>query len=79
VHNQAGYFELAQGKKIYLFTASGLQEAVGNFTINRTIEAIQAVDGFAEVGSGRIAKTRRVPEGGTKRLYHIDPETLLQK
>ena len=54
--NQAGYFEHAQGKKIYLFTASGLQEAVGNFTISRTIEAIQAVGGFTDIGSGKTAK-----------------------
>ena len=82
VHNQAGYFEHdKQGGKIYLFTSSGLQEAIGNFTINRAVQAVQAVGGFTETDTagGKTSKSRTVPEGGKKRLYHIDPEALLQK
>ncbi len=47
IQNQAGYFEHDKlGGKIYLFTSSGLQEAIGNFKIDRAVQAVQAVGGL---------------------------------
>ena len=63
--------------RIYLFTPGGLKEAAGNFGVARVLAAIEAAGAFTETGSGgKKAKMRRVPEGGTKRLYHIDVEKL---
>ena len=63
--------------RIYLFTAGGLKEAVGNFGVARAVAAIDAAGALTEVGEGeKKAKYRSIPEGGRKRLYHVDVEKL---
>jgi putative DNA primase/helicase len=86
LHNQAGYWEDAwensdngDGKekktlvgRTYLFTSGGLKEAIGNFGVTRALEALSAAWAFTDVGAKEKAKLRRVPQGGSKKLYHID-------
>jgi putative DNA primase/helicase len=77
LHDQAGYWEDCPDGRDYLFTPGGLKEAVGNFGIARVVAAIEAAGALTQTGDhGKKAKVRRVPEGGTKRLYHIDVEKL---
>jgi putative DNA primase/helicase len=78
IRDQAGYWEdvwedgpnhtkILYGR-IYLFTPGGLREAAGNFGVTRVLAAIDAAKAFTQLGDGKKAKVRRVPEGGTNRL-----------
>ena len=76
-HSNNGKQEKTLVGRTYLFTPGGLKEASGNFGMARVVAAIEAAGAFVETGEGGIkSKNRRVPEGGTKRLYHIDAAKL---
>jgi putative DNA primase/helicase len=77
VREQVGYFDDSSGaSRIYLFTAGGLREATKGFDFKRVLQALEEADAFAKVGATQKTVTTRVPEGGTKALYHIDPAKL---
>ena len=85
LRDHAGYWEDVSGdsldgpivRRVYLFTPGGFKEAAGNFDVARVVVAIEAAGALTEIGSsGKKAKVRRIPEGGSKRLYHIDVEKL---
>jgi putative DNA primase/helicase len=87
IRDQAGYwedkYEDPASKKIhirrdYLFTAAGLKEAGGNFGTQRVLAAIKVAEAFSDIDDKNNKKSvsRRLPEGGTKRLYHINVEKL---
>ena len=75
IRDQAGYYEDTPDGRIYLFTAGGLK-AGSNFGFPRVLAAIEAAGAFTQTGAGAKARVRRVPEGGTKRLYHVDIQKL---
>jgi putative DNA primase/helicase len=76
VRDQVGYFDDSSGSRIYLFTSGGLREATKAFDFKRVLQALEEAGAFAKVGATQKTVTTRVPEGGTKALYHIDPAKL---
>jgi putative DNA primase/helicase len=76
IRDQAGYFDDSSGSRVYLFTSGGLHEATKGFDFKRVLEALEEAGAFAKVGATQKSVTRRIPEGGSKDLYHIDPTKL---
>jgi putative DNA primase/helicase len=79
IHERAGYWEESGNKRIYLFTAKGLEKASGSFGTRKAAEVLDEVGALTAKGSGgKRAKKRRVPDGRPMELYHIDPEKLTE-
>ncbi|HCN61796.1 MAG TPA: RNA helicase [Pseudomonas sp.] len=82
VHNRAGYYEIEQGKRLYLFNAPALEEAAIGFGRNRIVRALQGVDALAKVdveaNQKRSMKRYNTPGGGDARFYVVDPKKLEQ-
>jgi putative DNA primase/helicase len=76
VRDQVGYFDDSSDSRIYLFTSGGLREATKGFDFKRVLEALDEARAFAKTGATQKTVTTRVPEGGVKDLYHIDPAKL---
>ena len=76
VRDQAGYFDDSSGSRIYLFTSGGLRETTKGFDFKRVLLALEEAGAFAKVGATQKSVPTRVPEGGFKNLYHIDPTKL---
>jgi putative DNA primase/helicase len=76
IRDQAGYFDDSSGSRIYLFTSGGLREATKGFDFKRVIQALDEAGAFAKVGANQKSLTTRIPEGGCKDLYYIDPTKL---
>lgn len=83
VHNRAGYYEVDDGMRLYLFNKPGLAEAAIGFSLDRIIRALQNVDALAKVdnekGQKRANKSYFMPGGGKSRFYVIDPAKLDQE
>lgn len=83
VHNRAGYYEVDDGVRLYLFNKPGLAEAAIGFSLDRIIRALQNVDALAKVdnekGQKRANKSYVMPGGGKSRFYVIDPAKLDQE
>jgi putative DNA primase/helicase len=77
IHERAGYWKDVGGKRIYLFTAKGLDKASGGFGTRKAAEALDEV-GALEKGADKRSKSTRTPDGGKTRLYWVDPEKLEQ-
>jgi putative DNA primase/helicase len=76
-YNRAGYYEGIGTEKMYLFTKDGLRDATHGFDFGRVLRALDEAGAFYVTGSGgEKAKLRRLPGGGSTKLYHIDPEKL---
>jgi putative DNA primase/helicase len=75
VRDRAGYFKNINGVRIYLFTSGGLREATKGHDFPRVLQTLTEVEAFTEIDSNdnRKAKKVRLPDGGSGRLYHIDP------
>jgi len=76
VRDQDGYFDDSTGERIYLFTSGGLHEATKGHDFKRVLAALDDAGAFAKTGATQKTVTTRVPEGGVKDLYHIDPAKL---
>lgn len=79
VFNRAGYWERSGTKTLFLFNRSGLQEAAHGYGLARVVEALERVNALAKRDldrESRKTKKYRTPDGGTARLYVIDPEVL---
>ena len=76
VRDQVGYFDASTGDRICLFTSGGLREATEGFDFKRVLKAIEEAGAFAKAGATQKTVTTRVPEGGAKPLYHINPAKL---
>ena len=76
VRDQAGYFDDSNGARIYLFTSGGLREASRGFDFRRVLEALEEAGAFAKSGTTQKSIPTRVPEGGVKALYYVDPAKL---
>ncbi|MFG6137973.1 DUF927 domain-containing protein [Halomonas sp. B23F22_10] len=72
VHNRAGWWrEDAQGR-VYLFTTSGLTEALGSFDLKRGLDALEVAGWIVEREANARSVRVRV-NGGRPRLFAIRP------
>lgn len=76
VHNRVGWWREVAGKRTYLFTPAGLQDALEGFDkalIFRVLEEVGAVP--ARGTDGKLARLFKV-DGHSQRLYEVDPARL---
>ncbi len=77
VRDRAGYYELNDDKRLYLFNVPALLEAAAGFGKERIIRALVAANALAkmdeETKGSRRTKKYRTPGGGSSRFYVIDP------
>lgn len=78
VRDRAGYYQVDDDKRIYLFNPPGLKEAASGFSQARIVRALVSVDALVQMDSedNRWTKKRRTPGGGNSRFYVIDPDRL---
>lgn len=76
VFNRAGYWEMAAGKRLYLFNKSALIEAAHGYGLNRIIKALEEAGAIAAGDADRKAKNYRLPGTKQARLYVIDPAAM---
>ncbi|MGU4192097.1 DUF927 domain-containing protein, partial [Pseudomonas aeruginosa] len=80
VRDRAGYYELNDDKRLYLFNVPALLEAAAGFGKERIIRALVAANALAkmdeETKGSRRTKKYRTPGGGSSRFYVIDPDLL---
>ncbi len=79
VFNRAGYWEILPcGKRLYLFSKSGLNEAAPGYGLSRVVMALDAVGAIAKRDTDRKRNTKkqRLPGGGSSGLYFLDPEKM---
>jgi putative DNA primase/helicase len=72
IRDRAGWFDEAMGNRRYLFTASGLKEALRGFDFERA----KAVLHTAGALLGTVARQTRFADGGNHRVYTVNPEAL---
>ncbi|MCY1284451.1 hypothetical protein D9M70_333540 [compost metagenome] len=80
VRDRAGYYEVNDDKRLYLFNVPALHEAAAGFGKERIVRALVAANALAKVDEeakgSRRTKKYRTPGGGSSRFYVIDPELL---
>jgi len=76
VRDRAGFWKQEFDRRLYLFTAAGLREALKGHDLDRALKALEAAGALASTDPGRRTKTTRTPDARTPRLYHIDPDRL---
>lgn len=76
VRDRAGFWKQEFERRLYLFTAAGLREALKGHDLERALKAFESAGALAATDPGRRTKTTRTPDGRTPRLYHIDPAKL---
>lgn len=78
VRDRAGYWEIDQQRRLYLFNKSGLLEAAAGFGLARICKALDGAGAFAkrDTDRKRYTKKYRLPGGGFANLYVVDPERL---
>ena len=77
--DRAGYWEEANGERLYLFNRPGLEDATMGYDLNRVVHALDSVGAIAKKDTGKHQALRRLPDGTRKRLYFIDPSKLEQE
>jgi putative DNA primase/helicase len=70
------YWDDSNGPRVYLFTSAGLRQASKGFDFTRVLKALGDAGAFVKTGKNEKAITTNVPEGGSKKLYWIDPNKL---
>jgi putative DNA primase/helicase len=76
--DRAGWWQDTHEGRIYLFTPGGFREATKGFEIKRTLDVLQDVGAIPPCQSnGERAKLKRI-DGRTKKLYHVNPEKLME-
>ncbi|SEM10547.1 DUF927 domain-containing protein [Halomonas caseinilytica] len=76
VRHRAGYFEIEDGKRLYLFNRASLAEAAAGYGRDRILRALDTYGVLAKTDSGRRQKNYRLPGGGSTRFFVIDPDKL---
>lgn len=80
VRDRAGFYELVDDRRLYLFNAPALVEAAAGYGKERILRALVQANAIAKVdqeaGKSRREKKYRTPGGGNARFYVIDPERL---
>lgn len=71
VRDRAGWWRDTDSARVYLFTSSGLREALKGFDFNRALDVLQEAGMLQAPESGKErAKSTRVSIG-VKKLYHV--------
>jgi putative DNA primase/helicase len=64
------------GRRIYLFTSTGLKGATLGYEHHRVTQALNAAGAFTRVDKRQFAVNRRTPDQQLTRLFHINPAKL---
>lgn len=76
VHNRAGWRTSSSGQVRYLFTASGMKEALKGFDLRRALDVLVQCDALEKPGAdGKRARLERI-NGESVRVYRIDATKL---
>lgn len=76
IRDRAGWWRDENSKRIYYFTAAGMNEALKGFDFKRSLDELQAVGILpAPQKNGERAKPERI-NGRLVKLYHINAEKL---
>ena len=76
IRDRAGWWNDTGGRRSYLFTASGMQDAMKGFDLSRALDAMQEAGAIDPPGGdGKRSKFRRI-EGRGVRVYIVDPSKL---
>ncbi|MDH4572511.1 DUF927 domain-containing protein [Salinicola acroporae] len=76
VRHRAGYFEIDNGKRLYLFNRASLAEAADGYGRARIIRTLETSGVLAKTDGNRHQKNYRLPGGGSARFFVIDPDKL---
>ena len=76
IKHRAGYFEIEDKKRLYLFNRASLTEAAAGYGRDRVIRTLETYNVLAKTDSGRRQKNYRLPGGGSTRFFVIDPDKL---
>lgn len=76
IKHRAGYFEIENGKRFYLFNRASLTEAASGYGRERVIRTMETYGVLGKVDNGRNQKNYRLPGGGSTRFFVIDPDKL---
>lgn len=80
VRERAGFYEVDDDKRLYLFNTPALLEAASGFGKERILRALLGASAIVKVDEeakgSRRTKKYRTPGGGSSRFYVIDPERL---
>lgn len=70
--DRAGYFQAdPDGRRVYLFTSSGLQAAGGGFNVKRIADALQGAGWLTATGSNGKRSSPIAVDGRKVRLYRV--------
>ena len=76
IKHRAGYYEIEDRKRLYLFNRASLTEAAAGYGRDRVIRTLETYNVLAKTDSGRRQKNYRLPGGGSTRFFVIDPDRL---
>lgn len=80
VRERAGFYEVNDDKRLYLFNTPALLEAASGFGKERIVRTLVSAGALAKVDEetkgSRRTKKYRTPGGGSSRFYVIDPDSL---
>ncbi|MTW10747.1 DUF927 domain-containing protein [Pseudoduganella eburnea] len=76
IRDRAGYWKAEAGRRLYLFTAAGMKEAIKGYDLNRSLAALDAAGAIARKANGKNSVPLATPDGRRTRLYVIDPAKL---
>jgi putative DNA primase/helicase len=71
--NRAGFWTK---EGFYCFTGPGLKEATRGIDFDQVLNVLDQADAFAKKGGKQRSVTTRTPDGGTPKLYWINPTKL---
>lgn len=79
VRDRAGWWIEKAGRRIYLFSKDGLQEAVKStgIDLSRAVDILDDAGWIAEKDKGRFMKKKRIPGHDTKNCYWLCPPSHL--
>ncbi|MCB1968618.1 MAG: DUF927 domain-containing protein [Candidatus Accumulibacter sp.] len=76
VRERAGWWRDHQGRRLYLFTAEGMREALKGFDFNRALDELEACAAIPKAGAnGKRSKLERIG-GRTVRVYEVQADSL---
>lgn len=70
IHDRAGWYKDKDGGRIFMFTATGLQDAVPGYERKRIVDALVSCNWLTENDTGRQTKKTRT-SSGLKNLYYV--------
>ena len=76
IRDRAGYWKAEAGRRLYLFTAAGMKEAIKGYDLNRALASLDAAGAIARKANGKNSVPLATPDGRRTRLYVIDPAKL---